>query len=52
MLVKNKENKKRIVVKRPYSTPKLVDYGSVSKITETKSAGPSDAADVHKHDVK
>lgn len=34
---------KKIVVKRPYTAPKLVEYGSVSKLTEAKSAGMTDA---------
>jgi hypothetical protein len=43
--------KKKIVVKRPYSAPKLVEYGSVSKLTEKKSAGPSDIGSTTMHNV-
>ena len=46
----NQEDKK-IAAKQPYSTPKLVEYGSVSKLTEAKSMGPSDGASVTMHDV-
>jgi hypothetical protein len=47
----NQENKKKVVVKRAYSTPKLVEYGSVSKLTEAKSAGPSDIGSTTLHNV-
>jgi hypothetical protein len=45
------EGKKKIVVKRPYSVPKLVEYGSVSKLTEKKSAGGSDVGASDHHNV-
>lgn len=35
-------NKKEIIVKQPYVAPKLVEYGSVTKLTEAKSAGSTD----------
>jgi hypothetical protein len=35
-------NKKEIIVKLPYVAPKLVEYGSVTKLTEAKSAGMTD----------
>jgi hypothetical protein len=35
-------NKEKNNEKRPYAAPKLVEYGSVSKLTEAKTNGPSD----------
>jgi hypothetical protein len=49
--VMNEGNKKKIVAKRPYSAPKLVEYGSVSKLTEAKSNGSSDIGSTTKHNV-
>jgi hypothetical protein len=42
-------SEKKIVVKRPYVTPKLVDYGSVTKLTEAKSPGATDGTSAIKH---
>jgi hypothetical protein len=41
----------KIVVKRPYTAPKLVEYGSVSKLTEAKSANMTDAVVGSHHNV-
>jgi hypothetical protein len=42
-------NKEKIVVKRPYTTPKLLEYGSVSKLTEAKSPGATDGSSLTSH---
>jgi hypothetical protein len=47
----NQGNQQIVVAKRPYSTPKLVEYGSVSKLTEAKSVGPSDIGSSTMHNV-
>ena len=44
-------NKKEIVVKLPYVAPKLVEYGSVAKLTEAKSAGSTDGVVGVHHNV-
>jgi hypothetical protein len=41
--------KQKIVAKLPYTTPKLVEYGSVTKLTEAKSLGSSDGTSAIKH---
>jgi hypothetical protein len=43
--------KKEKIVKLPYTTPKLVEYGSVTKLTEAKSAGGTDGAPGVHHNV-
>jgi hypothetical protein len=40
---------KKIVVKSPYTTPKLVDYGSVTELTEAKSPGATDGTSTNHH---
>jgi hypothetical protein len=47
----NEGTSKNVVVKCPYTTPKLVEYGSVSKLTEAKSGGPSDVGSAVLHNV-
>ncbi len=44
-------NKKENVEKLPYTAPKLVEYGSVTKLTEAKSAGGTDGAGGVHHNV-
>jgi hypothetical protein len=47
-----REAKEReVVVKLPYTTPKLVEYGSVTKLTEAKSAGGTDGTVGVHHNV-
>jgi hypothetical protein len=43
--------KKKVIEKRPYTTPKLVEYGTVSELTEAKSPGASDGTPGSHHDV-
>ena len=38
-------------VKLQYKTPKLVEYGTVSKLTEAKSPGSSDGNSMISHNV-
>lgn len=44
-------NKDKINEKRPYEAPKLVEYGSVSKLTEAKSNGATDTSITTQHNV-
>lgn len=44
-------NKKENMEKLPYTAPKLVEYGSVTKLTEAKSAGGTDGAVGVHHNV-
>jgi hypothetical protein len=41
--------KQKIVAKLPYTAPKLVEYGSVTKLTEAKSPGATDGTSGIKH---
>jgi|HubBroStandDraft_1064217.scaffolds.fasta_scaffold08270_2 hypothetical protein len=47
----NEKIQKESLEKRPYTTPKLEQYGSVSKLTEAKSSGPSDIGSTTQHNV-
>jgi hypothetical protein len=42
---------REVIVKLPYTTPKLVEYGSVTKLTEAKSAGGTDGVPGAHHNV-
>jgi hypothetical protein len=42
-------DKKEKIAKLPYTAPKLVEYGSVTKLTEAKSPGSSDGTSSIKH---
>ena len=47
----NEPTEKKDAVKRPYTTPKLVEYGSVTKLTEAKSNGGTDGVPGAHHNV-
>jgi hypothetical protein len=42
-------DKKGKIAKLPYTAPKLVEYGSVTKLTEAKSLGSTDGTSTIKH---
>jgi hypothetical protein len=42
-------DKKEKIAKLPYTAPKLVEFGSVTKLTEAKSLGSTDGTSATHH---
>jgi hypothetical protein len=45
----NDAEKNQVIAKKPYTTPKLVEYGTVSELTEAKSIAGSDGTQTGKN---